>query len=391
MPNPLKQLREYISSYCHFEDKSIIRPLSLWIAGTYVFDAFDSYPYIAINSRTKRSGKTRLSELIGFTCQTPLPVAGATAPALFRAVKDMKPTVIWDEAEQLNSEATSLVRSFLNVGYRKGQTIPRATGEGITQWPTYCPKVFVLIGDVYDTLRDRSIVVTMKRCPEGVELKDFRYEHAKAEGNEIGEAIKLLCAEHIERIVKSYESESIGFLTDRDAEIWRAIFALARTIDTEETAKSNTILTRTAVDVSTEKTLPIRSYAMQGDAEQLAERESYARRLLRDMLIVSKGRKSISSADAIKALKNIDASPWRVYRAESDDTAGASSLNSDGLDQRSMSTLLAMFNLRPKPFRNAVTDNSKKAKTYKGKGQNVARGYARKDIETAAKQQGVTV
>lgn len=386
--NPLKKLREYLSDYCHFEDKSIVRPLSLWVAGTYIFDAFDSYPYIAINSRTKRSGKTRLSELIGFTCQTPLPVAGATAPALFRAVKDMKPTVIWDEAEQLNSEAASLVRSFLNVGYRKGQTIPRATGEGITQWPTYCPKVFVLIGDVYDTLRDRSIVVTMKRCPEGVELKDFRYEHAKIEGNEIGEAIKLLVAENLEAIVKSYESENVKFLTDRDAEIWRAIFALSRVIDVD--SKSERTLTRTAVDTSTEKTLPSRSYAMQADAEQLAERESYARRLLHDMLIITKGRKGISSADALKALKLIDVAPWRVYRADSDDAMGGL-LGNEGLDQRSMATLLAMFNVHPKPFRNAVTDNSKQAKTYKGKGQNIARGYTRKDIETAAKQQEVTV
>lgn len=388
--NPLKTLREYLSDYCHFEDKHIVRPLSLWIAGTYVFDAFDSYPYIAINSRTKRSGKTRLSECMGFTCQTPMSVAGATAPALFRAVKDMKPTIIWDEAEQLNSEAASLVRSFLNVGYRKGQTIPRADGKhGIVQWPTYCPKVFVLIGDVYDTLKDRSIIVTMQRLPEGQQLKDFRYEAAKAEGNEIGEELKALCASNIEAIVKAYETQGVNFLTDRDAEIWRCLFALDASIGDKESSKATHTLTRTAVDTSTEKTLPSRSYAMQGDAELLAERESYARRLLRDLLIITKGRKSISSRDAIKALKNLDTAPWRVYRAESEDMAGSSVLSNDGLDERGMSTLLAMFNLRPKPIRNAVTDNSKAAKLYKGKGQNVARGYLRRDIELAARAQGV--
>lgn len=390
MNNPLKQLREYILSYCHFEDESIVRPLALWIAGTYIFDAFDAYPYLTITAKTKRSGKTRLgAELISFTCSTPMNVAGASPAALFRAVKDMKPTIIQDEAEQLNSEAASLMRQFLNVGYRKGQTIPRADGKhGIIQWPTYCPKVFILIGDVYDTLKDRSIVVNMKRLPEGKELKPFSYERAKMEGNEIGEEIKSLLAGNLEKILKAYETENIKFLTDRDAEIWRSIFALERILGDGGT-KTLSNLTRTAVDVSTEKTLPSRSYAMSADAEKQAERESYARRLLADMLTITKGKKAISSLDAIKELKKLDTAPWRVYRAESDDVAGASSLTNDGLDQRSMSTLLAIVGLRPKPIRNAVTDNSKKGKKYNGKGQNVARGYARKDIEAAAKQGGV--
>lgn len=391
MPSPLKQLREYIQDYCHFEDRSIIRPLALWIAGTYIYDVFDSYPYLTITAKTKRSGKTRLSELIGFTCNTPMVVAGASAPALYRAVKDMKPTIIWDEAEKLSSESASLIRMFLNVGYRKGQTIPRADGKyGIVQWPTYCPKVFVLIGTVYDTLKDRSIVVNMQRLPEGQQLKDFRYENAKAEGNEIGEQLKALVSEHVEDVNKAYDTGSIGFLTDRDAEIWRSIFAIDRTIGDKET-KGTVSLTRTAVDVSTEKTLPVRTYAMSADAEQQAERESYARRLLHDMLVITKGRKSISSADAVKTLKNIDTAPWRVYRAESEDTSGASSISSDGIDQRSLSTLLAIVNLHPRPIRNAVTDNSKATKAYKGKNQNVARGYRRKDIELAARQNGVTL
>lgn len=389
MNNPLKRLREYLLSYCYFEDESIVRPLALWIAGTYIFDAFDAYPYLAITAKTKRAGKSRLgAELISFTCNTPMNAAGASAPALFRAVADMKPTIIQDEAESLSSEAASLMRQFLNVGYRKGQTIPRADGKkGVIQWPTYCPKVFILIGDVYDTLKDRSIIVKMKRLPEGKELKTFSYERAKTEGNEIGEEIKALLSGNLEKILKAYEDENIKFLTDRDAEIWRPIFALDRAIGYE--AKTISLLTRTAVDVSTEKTLPSRSYAMSADAEKQAERESYARRLLADMLIITKGKKAISSLDAIKELKALDTAPWRVYRAESDDVAGASSLSNDGLDQRSMSTLLAILNLRPKPIRNAVTDNSKKGKKYNGKGQNVARGYTRKDIEAAAKQGGV--
>src|SRR5207247_3545549 len=54
---------------------------------------------------------------------------------------------------------TTLFRSVLNGGYRKGATVTR---RGLT-YAVYSPKVFILIGDVFDTLRDRSIVIEMWR------------------------------------------------------------------------------------------------------------------------------------------------------------------------------------------------------------------------------------
>ena len=373
--SPLYSLRSFLSDYCHFADADVVRPLSLWIAATYVFEAFDCFPYLSITARVKRAGKTRLSELIGFTCSMPFNVAGASAASLFRTVdgdeNGHKPTLIIDEAESLSSESASTIRTFLNVGYRKGQTIPRADGKhGVKQWPTYCPKIFVLIGDVYDTLRDRSIIVEMQR---GEPAKRFSYEIAKLEGATIADEIKNAIAENLETIQENYMAVELSFLTDRDAEIWRPIFAIAQTLEPESIGN----LRRIAVDMSTSKTQDIRRYGMvnQEEEERNIRREEYARRAVADLLIVTEKRESIAANEAVALLKEIDIAPWRKYEGT-------------GLEGRMLADLVAVLELRSKPIRG----NAKgKAVKYNGKDQNVFRGFTRTDILACAKKYNIKV
>lgn len=359
----MQRLRNFISSYSHFADEQVLTPLSLWIAGTYLYEGFDAFPYLTITAHVKRAGKTRLSELIGFTCSSPFSVSGASGASIFHAIEDRKPTIIWDEAETLSSEASNLLRAVLNVGYRKGQTIPRVSGDGgVKEWPTYCPKVFVLIGDVYDTLRDRSIVIEMERKEP---KNKFRYEPCKLEGNAIGEEIKLLIAANLEKIIAAYESEDLNFLTDRDEEIWRPLFALAKVIDKE----SYTMMRRIAVDMATLKTAPTKQIDF--DAEKQAEKEEYAFRLLADLVTVSSGKeKGIESKEAIKRLRDIDVAPWRKYQGE-------------GLTMQMLADLLAIVELWPKAIRGKY--NGK----FTGSGQAVYRGYLRSDILTSAKKYAI--
>lgn len=348
--NVFKKLQNYIAGYSHFENPEIIKAVSLWIAGTYMFESFDSYPYLVITARTKQAGKTRLSELLSFTSNMPFRVAGASAASLFRKIQDDKPTIIWDEAETLSSEASSLVRAFLNVGYRKGQTIPRATGNGVTEYPTYCPKVFVLIGDVYDTLRDRSLIVTMQR---GTPKRRFSYENAKAEGEEIATELRETIANNMELIAGLYEKQVLQFLTDRDEEIWRPLFSIAQQIDTESYQPMRVI----SADMAAEKTNPVK-YVPNVDAEKKIQMEQFGARLLCDLLRITSKMKAVQTIDAIPMLMKIDVAPWRKYMGT-------------GLDPIMMADLLAIFDLKPKPQR---------------VGAKVFRGYSRKEIEAAARK-----
>lgn len=365
MKTTLSALRKFISDYLYFEDASILLPICYWIAGTYLFESFDAFPYCVITASTKRSGKTLLSELMAFCSNVPFRVTGATAQALFRAIEDRKPTIIWDEAETLSSEASSVLRAFLNVGYRKGQTVPRASGESIKEWPTYCPKVFVLIGQVFDTLRDRSIVVNMRRgtTQETDKLKRFSHETCKTRGLEFVDEIRSLIAENYQAILDVYENDSLEFLTDRDEEIWRPVFAICKVLEPENYVS----MKRIAVDMAAEKTAPVKDKELLALEEKRAQKEEYAIRLVKDMLTITKTVKAISSSDAVEALRKIDVAPWRKILGT-------------GLDMLLLADLLAVFELRPKVHR--AKGNAKNS----GSGQGVFRGYSRDQILDAAKK-----
>ncbi len=345
----IADLQAYIRQYVTFTNPDYAFAAALWTVGTYLWPHFDAYPYLTITSDTKRSGKTRFSEVLSFAASNPRNFAGMTAAALFRSIRDENPSVFIDEAETLSSEAASTMRAVLNVGYRRGQTIPRLGKNGVEEWPAYCPKVFVLIGDVYDTLRDRSIIVRMQRAEAKMR---FIYDHARAEGQALRERAASVIADHGSAIVDRYTRHpGLTFLADRDEEIWLPLFAICEILAPSRVDE----LCRVAVDMSTEKTSEARRYVNLLGAERAAEDDEYARRLVHDLLTVINGAKSIFTADAIVALKELPTGPWRKYRGE-------------GLSDRDLANLLARFGLTPVLVR---------------KGKQVQRGYKRDAVEKA--------
>lgn len=354
----LDDIRGFVGKYVTFSDPSCILPLSLWVMATHLWPDFDAFPYLVITSETKRSGKTRLSEVLSFMAANSKNVSGNTAATMFRIIRDQKPTIFIDEAESNSGEAADVMRAVLNVGYRKGQVIPRMGKGGVVEeWPAYCPKVFVLIGDVRDTLRDRSIVVKMQR---GHAPERFLYDVAQAAGNAIRDTIAESILDYKTAILDYYmTSQGLEFLSDRDEEIWLPLFAVCHAVAPQLMDD----LTRAAVDMSTDKTAAARKHSESElmEAEQKATDEEYSERLLHDLLTVMGSRASVFTTEAIDLLLALPTGPWRKFR-------GAP------LGAVQMSGLLSRFaGVRPVLIR--VGGHRKDAK--------VARGY-RKDAVLAA-------
>lgn len=356
MKNIVARIEDYIQDYVTLADPHYSLPLALWIIGTFAYTEFDAFPYVVVNSPTKRSGKTRLSEMMAFCASNPRNFAALTAATMFRSIESEKPTMVFDEAETLSSESASTMRAVLNVGYRRGQTIPRTVGGGIKEFSTYCPKIFILIGDVYDTLRDRSIVITMKRAET---RKRFIYDVAREEGRELREAVHGSVTDHTGAIQHAFQThKGLPFLMDRDEEIWTSIFCLAEVFCKDRLRE----LQASAVDMATEKTADARRYVDLKEAETAAMEDEYAKRLLTDMfsLFVTTGSRVISTENAITALKAIPTAPWRKFRG-------------DGIDAHDLANMLSRFG--PKPVRIALGS---------GRGnQTFKRGYKREHVEKA--------
>lgn len=352
----ISDIETYLLDYSAFPSSSWAFVLSLWTIGTWTYQTFDAFPYLVITSATKRSGKTRLAELLSPLCRNPFNFAAMTAAVLFRTLEsagEKGATIFFDEAEKLSSEAASDMRSVLNVGYRRGQSIPRVVQGEVVQFPAYGPKVFILIGDVFDTLRDRSIVVEMVR---GIPRRTYRWSEAQARAQVIA-AYPAMQQPFANGWVEPYDCT--GFLEGREAEIWSPLFTICREWCPERMPE----LTRAAVDLAADKTAPKRRYSELAQAEEETEETSYAERALRDLAHVMGNERARSTDDVIERLKGIDSAPWRKYRGE-------------GLTPVLLSHLLSRFAVAPRLVK------------IRGK---VSRGYQSREIVSAVRKLHVKV
>ncbi len=297
-PDVIKQVETFISKYATLAHDYYLLPLALWTLGTHTWETFDCFPYLVITAYVKRAGKTRLMELAAMLSANGRTFSPDSTASMFRSIgsaadKDndtaTKPAIFIDEAEKLNQE-NHPAREFLNKGYKRGQTISRFIGGEVVDFECYCPKAFVLIGDVYDTLRDRCIMVTMRRRSpiEAASENKFRRAMVEPEAANLRDKMHALVMDHQSEIESAYaEMHSLSFLNDRDEELWSSLFAMARVLCPNRMDE----LTKAAVDIATEKTGARRSFHELLDVEEKKADDAEAQIiLLRDMLKITEGK-----------------------------------------------------------------------------------------------------
>ena len=352
----IEDIQKYIKRFSTFPAIDYSLPLALWAIGTQVYPHFDSYPYLVVTSATKRSGKTRLAEILSFISSNPVSSGAMTPASMFKTMADERPTIFIDEAESLSSEAASNMRVVLNMGYRKGQTVRRVVGQEVREYEVYCPKCFILIGDVYDTLKDRSIIIRMRR---GEAAERFVFEPVKAEGAVLREKIHQWIEENESALINSFTTfKGIEFLTDRDEEIWTPLFVLCQMIAPERIKE----LQQLAVDIATEKTQESRRYSELENQEEKAADDEYAQRLLRDVASIIDGKKYLPTSEILERLRAIPTAPWRVYKGE-------------GITMHSLSTMLSRFGVAPSNVQIGRGRANRK----------VVKGYRALDVQVALK------
>jgi hypothetical protein len=145
--------------------------LSLWAINTYLFEAFDYCPYIALVSPVKRCGETTVLKLLASITRRPAFTVNISDAALFRLIDARRPTLLMDEAEDLQR---SSLRAILNAGFEQGATVPRCVGQQVQDFDVFCPKALACIGRLPETLADRSVIIPMKRAKSSNSVDEFR-------------------------------------------------------------------------------------------------------------------------------------------------------------------------------------------------------------------------
>jgi len=191
----LDRLLALLQRYVHWPQWWCPAVVACWIAHTYMHDAFEIAPRLAILSAHSASGKTRVIDLLDLTVHNGQLMSDTSVPALFRAIDQGAVTPLLDEIDAVwESPDSGRLRSLLNAGYKVGSTIHRAEPGPNKKWKSrgfdiFAPVALAGLGRLPATTLSRCIVIRMKRRPESAALAAFKREAVAEEAKAIRQTI----------------------------------------------------------------------------------------------------------------------------------------------------------------------------------------------------------
>lgn len=231
----LDGVENFLGRFVWFPSSHAHVAATLWVAHTYLIDAFESTPRLAFLSPEPGSGKTRALEVIGSLVRHPMHAVNCTPAALFRSVSDLehRPTILFDEIDTVfgpKARDNEEVRGFLNAGHRRSGVAYRCVGLGTAQrvvaFPSFCAVALAGLHDIPDTIASRAVIIRMRRRAPAERVEPYRLRMHEPEGLAIGE--RLAAALTGVRLVA--EPTLPNGVTDRPADVWEPLLAIAQSV-----------------------------------------------------------------------------------------------------------------------------------------------------------------
>jgi hypothetical protein len=271
---------------------------ALWIVHTHCFDAAEQTPYLAISSAEKRSGKTRLLEVLELLVARPWLTGRVTAAVLARKVDAEGPTLLLDESDAAfkgEKEYAEALRGLLNTGHRRGGKSTVCVGQGAElsykDFSTYCPKAIAGIGKLPDTVADRSLPIRLERRAPDEQAERFRRRDVDLEVEPLRVALEQFAAVEMIIALEIARPDLPSELDDRAQDAAEPLLAIADYAAGDWPARARRALVE-----------------LHGGRE--IDDESAGVRLLADIQTVFVERDRIATADLLAELHALDEAPW---------------------------------------------------------------------------------
>ncbi len=304
--------------------------LALWALHAHAIEAADTTAYLNVSSPEKQSGKSRLLETLAQLVPRAMEAANVSDAALFRALSsdDGPATLLYDEVDALFGKQASTTkeeqRGLLNAGYRRGAVAWRCEGDGsrqtVTPYPVFGAKALAGIGELPETLADRSIPIRLRRRRPDEQVERGRYKTIQAACEPLREASALWAEENIDRL-RHADPELPDELSDRAQDGAEPLLAIADLAGGEWPRRA-------------------RSALIELHADKSEENESWGVRLLADIRSAIDGEDRIATTELIARLKADDEAPWGSWgKADA------------GLTPRGLAKLLAPYQIRSRTIR----------------------------------------
>jgi putative DNA primase/helicase len=224
-------IREYVAlpTYEAGEGSAHADAIALWVLHAHAHDVSFTSPLLASESPQKRCGKTRALEITSRLTPRSIAAANISSAALFRVVERDKPTLFIDEGDAFLKTNEEL-RGILNSGQtRTSAFVIRVEEVDGRQEPrtfsTWAPKAIALIGELPDTLQDRTIVIELRRKLKNETIKRFRADRTGSM-TELARMAARWVADN-ERALRDIDPETPYDLHDRAADNWRPLLSIA--------------------------------------------------------------------------------------------------------------------------------------------------------------------
>jgi Protein of unknown function (DUF3631) len=239
-------VRDTIKRFVFIKEERIYLLIAVWVVATFLYESFWYFPYLWINSPGKRSGKTRLLEVLGQLVNEPSGIKINPSVAVLYNRTNRGCTLFLDEMEKLSKsdhEVYGAMMAVLNGGFQRGATVDRMMKgpDGVmteVSYNIYGPKILAGIRAITDTVTDRSFIIRMiRKVPnspaEAVER--FNLRKLSKEFGDIVFQLKVWAEARRAEIEAVYDGIQIGekFEDDRLVDIIEPLLSIAAYTDAE--------------------------------------------------------------------------------------------------------------------------------------------------------------
>nr|CTQ92934.1 DNA primase (EC 2.7.7.-) [Kibdelosporangium sp. MJ126-NF4]CTQ95573.1 DNA primase (EC 2.7.7.-) [Kibdelosporangium sp. MJ126-NF4] len=264
----LDQAHALLTRYCVLPSPEAADAVVLWCAATHALPVLPFAPRLSVRSATKRSGKSRVLDVVTALSHRPLKTVNATVAAIFRSLADTHPpTMIFDEVDTMFgspkvAERNEDLRGLLNAGFERGNPSLRCVGpqQIPTEFPSFSMAALAGIGTLPDTIEDRSVIIHMRRRKPGEKVTPFRIMRDQPVIVETGRLLGAWLGTDEARD-RLRAAEPLSDLEDRAADVWEGLLAVAdlagRDWPERSRAAARRLLAETGVDEQ-ETSLPVR-------------------------------------------------------------------------------------------------------------------------------------
>ncbi|MER6307904.1 DUF3631 domain-containing protein [Streptomyces sp. NPDC001657] len=319
----LDELRAQIARFVIPPTPQALDAVTLWVAATHLQPAWQHAPRLAVVGPAKRCGKSRLLDVLTETVHEPMLTINTTPAAVFRSITEEPPTLLVDEADTIfgtpkMAEKNEEMRGLLNAGHQRNRYVTRVVGNDHTprKFETFAMAALAGIGDLPDTIMDRSVVIRMRRRAEGETVRPFRSRRDTPALHQLRDRIAAWARPLLD---EAADLEPVMPVEDRAADTWEPLVIVA-----DLAAGLWPRLARAAC-------------AQMVAAEAAAEEEhpSGARILadIRRVFVAQREVDSLSTEELLHHLRQDAESPWAEW-------------GRNGLGARDLSAMLREFGIR---------------------------------------------